>query len=164
MALQDRDITKAGYKLIIRSGSVGQKVQDAIVKGLKVSAEEYLKRVKKVISLDDHTLEELRRLGYPYARRGDVKKVHPDDRDVHIQTGKLRKSIRLGPVSQETTRKSAVYIMSDASYMPYLLHGTDKMRPRRFHEKAYEEIRGSAWNPLVNLLKGIRHRITTFVR
>jgi hypothetical protein len=164
MALQDRDVTGAGYQLVIRSGSVGNLVRAAILKGLDATGKDYIKQVKSVISLDDHTLAELRRLGHPYARKGGGKRVHSDDRDVHIQSGRLRKSIKLSPVEETTSRRFTVYAVSDAPEMRHLIWGTTMMRPRRFHEKAYEQIRSVMWNPLVLLLRGIKHRIHTVER
>src|SRR5713101_10090432 len=95
---QDQTITGAGYKLIIATGSVSRKVQEAIMVGLKRSGEIYKEAVIKNISLDDHSLAELRRLGHPYAVKSPGPPVHSDDRMVHIQTGRLKASIKLqGP-------------------------------------------------------------------
>lgn len=43
----------------------------------------------KMISLDDHTLQELAEMGHPYARR-DPQPIHDPIEQVHEQTGALR--------------------------------------------------------------------------
>ena len=156
--LKDQDIQKAGYRLIIRTGTVSEKVRQAILRGLKQGGELYYRAVLKNISLTDHTLIELRRLGHPYAVESPGAPAHPDDRMVHEQTGALKASIRVGTV-QETSRRFSLFILSDSPVMGYLIHGTSRMRPRRFHEKAYEDVRRALWRPLQASLREVRNRI-----
>jgi len=156
--LKDREIKKAGYRLIIRTGTVSEKVREAILRGLKEGGEVYYRAVMKNISLTDHTLIELRRLSHPYAVESPGAPVHPDDRMVHEQTGKLKASIRVGRI-QETSRKFSLFIMSDSPVMGYLIYGTSRMRPRRFHEKAYEDVKRALWRPLQASLREVRNRI-----
>jgi len=162
--LTDRKVTGAGFQLIIHSGSLSAKVQEAVKKGLKVVAEEYHKQIIKAISLDDHSLEELRALGHPYSTDLPAGNLHGDDRLVHEQTGKLRRSIQIHPVEGTTTRRFSIYVSSNAPYLPYLLYGTSRMRPRRFHELAYEKIKGRFWDPVLKELKNVKHRVAVNTR
>lgn len=164
MAKVDRTISKAGYQLIIASGSVQKKVKSALTSGLSATGKDFLKQVKKNISLDDHTLAKLRRLGHPYAVDTGASPVHEDDRLVHIQEGDLKRSIKLSSVQEESSRRFGVYVTSDDEAMPYLIFGTVKMRPRRFHEKSYEEIRGTLWNPIKDRLAKLVHRIEVYAK
>jgi len=157
---QDRKVTGVGFQLIIASGSVSEKVKAAIMSGLKTVSKEYAKQIDKVISLDDHSLEELRALGHPYAVGKPTGTLHGDDRLVHEQTGELRDSIKVSAV-EETGRKFSVYIRSNSEHMPWLIFGTSKMRPRRFHELAYEKIKDRFWDPVLDLLKKVQHRVQT---
>lgn len=155
----DKVVTGAGFKLIIRSGTVSKVIQKAAIEGLNEVAKQYFQSVIKNISLEDHTLEDLRNMGYPYRVDGPKDMIHGDDRMVHIQSGKLKDSIKLEPVSQDTSRKFTIHISSTDPIMPYLIYGTSKMRPRNFPQKAYEDIKDKYWKPLIKALSGINFRI-----
>ena len=156
--LRDREVRRPGFQMIVRSGSVQRKVTKAIKVGLEDVGELYLKAAKKNISLDDHTLEELRKLGHPYSVDGGAKPVHADDALVHEQSGKLKKSLKVTEVS-ESNRRWGVYLTSSVEYMKYLIFGTKTMRPRRFHEKSYKDIKDKVWKPLKEELGKIHYRI-----
>lgn len=155
----DRTVTGAGFKLVIASGSVSKKAQAAILDGLKDVAKNYKEQIDKVISLDDHTLEELRALGHPYSTSLPAGNLHGDDRLVHDQTGKLRSSIKVTAPQATTTRTFSVFVSSTSEHMKYLIFGTSRMRPRRFHEIAYDKIKDRFWNPVLDKLKKVEHRI-----
>ena len=157
--LSDRKVVGAGFQLIIRSGSVTAAVQKAVKTGLKQIGEEYLKQVKKNISLEDHTLQELRQMGHPYRVGGPVNMLHGDDAILHKQSGDLLKSIKLQPVEQTTSRKWTVYITSDDPMIEGILYGTPTMRPRPFHQKSYNDIKHKYWNPLLAELKKVNVRV-----
>ncbi len=159
----DRTVTQAGFQLIIANGSVTRKVRVAVVDGLKDVAAQYRNQIRKNISLDDHTLQELRKLGHPYSRDKGVDSLH-DDRLVHEQSGKLKGSIRVSAVEETTTRRFSVFISSSDPVMPWLLYGTATMRPRRFHEKSYEDIKSKFWKPVLDQLKKVQHRIQLTIR
>lgn len=163
MALTDRKVTGAGFQLIIASGSVSAKAKAAIMKGLAGVAKQYKAQVIKNISLDDHTLEELRKLGHPYAAKGGSG-LHGTDALVHQQTRKLKQSIRASEPEELTSRRFSVFVTSDVPYMPYLLHGTSRMRARPFHEKSFNEIKDKFWDPVLDELKKVEHRIVADVR
>jgi len=164
MAAADKTVTQAGFQLIISSGSLSRKVREAVLLGLKEVAEEYKKRVIANISLDDHTLKELRKLGHPYAVGKPEGTLHGDDRLVHVQEGKLKRSIRANPVEETTSRRFSVFVSSADPKLPYLIYGTTVMRPRRFHEKAYQEIKERFWKPVLEKLAKVEHRMAATAR
>lgn len=158
MALTDRVVTKAGFQLIIKSGSVSKAIQEAVMSGLSQIAVDYKKQVDKNLSLDDHTLEELRQMDHPYGV-GKPENVPHDDRMVHEQTGQLKKSIQSKPPEETTSRRFTVFITTDSPYAPYLIYGTSRMRPRRFHEKAFNDIKDKYWEPVTDRLKKLNYKM-----
>jgi len=154
----DKTIVSAGFKLVIRSGSISAQVREAVKDGLKGVADQYVKKVKDNLSLDDHSLKELREMGYPYSVNKPENIPH-DDRMLHEQTGALKKSISQGRVEETTARIFTVSVSSDDPMIQGIIHGTSRMRPRRFHEKAYQDIKDKYWDPLLRKLKGVNFRI-----
>jgi len=158
--MADKDISGPGYRLVIRTGSLSKKMQEAVLDGLKACGQRYYEAVIRNISLDDHTLEELRRLGYPYAKKGSGEPVHEDDRLVHEQSGELKNTIKVSEPSQQSGRTFAVQLTSDAPYLDYLINGTSRMRPRNFPEKALEDLgREGVFDPLRKALAGVKYKI-----
>lgn len=157
--LVDRKVTGAGFQLIIASGSVSAKIRAAVLEGLQQVAKQYHAQVLRNISLDDHTLEELRKLGHPYSTSLPVDSFHGSDALVHEQSGKLKRTIRVWPPEETTSRRFSVYITSSAPYLPFLLYGTSTMRARPFHQKAYEDIKDRFWQPVLSQLSKVEHRI-----
>jgi hypothetical protein len=155
---QDRKVAGAGFQLIISSGRLSKAMESAVISGLADVAIQYKKQVIKNISLDDHTLEELRALGHPYSTLKPADTMHGDDRLVHEQTGALKRSIEVGAVEETTSRRFSVFATSNAPHMPWLIAGTSRMRARRFHEKAYEDIKDKFWKPLLEKLGKIDYR------
>lgn len=159
----DKKIQGAGFQLVVASGSVTKKVQSEILAGLEEISDEYKKQVIKNISLTDHDLKELRQLGYPYSIDKSEDSLH-DDRMVHIQTGRLKAGIASQPPQQVTSRRWQIFVTSSAPETPFLIYGTSKMRPRRFHQKAYEDIKTKFWKPILDRLKKVEHRISFTTR
>jgi hypothetical protein len=158
MALTDKVVTKAGFSLIVRSGSVSKLMQQAIMDGLRDISKNYAEKVKKNVSLDDHSLAELRRMEHPYAV-GKPENIPHDDRMVHIQTGELKRGIKYNPPESTTSRTFSVYVYSESPHTPYLIFGTSRMRPRRFHEKAFNEIKDKYWDPVLERLRKLNYRV-----
>ena len=153
----DRTVSRPGFQLIIKSGTVTKLIQEQIKLGLEEINKEYLKAVDNNLSLDDHTLQELRKLGYPYSH-GKPENVLHDDKMVHEQTGALRKSIKSTPVQQDSSRRFTVSVSSSDPKLPFIIYGTTHMRPRRFHEKAFNDIKGKFWDPIMDKLKKLNYR------
>lgn len=159
MTLSDKVVTKAGFQLIIRSGTVSKLVREAILEGLTEVDKNYRKQVDKNLSLDDHTLQELKQMGHPYAVDKPENTPH-DDRMIHEQSGDLRKSIKSRPPEETSSRKFTIYVTSNSPYIPYLIWGTSRMRPRRFHEKSFNDIKDKYWEPVTDRLKKLNYRMT----
>lgn len=158
MALQDRVVTHAGFQLVIKSGTVTKELRREILMGLEEVSEAYLEKIYKNISLDDHTLEQLAKMGHPYAIGKPANSPH-DDRMVHEQSGRLKKSIRLSLPEEVAPKKFSVYVTSDDPILPYLIWGTSKMRPRRFHEKSFNDIKDKYWEPITKRLADYTYKM-----
>jgi len=161
--LSDKTITGPGFRLIVASGTVTQKVRKAIVESLGEVGSEYRKYVLKNISLDDHSLEELRAMGHPYAVSKPADSMHSDDRLVHIQTGRLKSSIGVSAADESGTGRFSIYITSNDPAMKFLIYGTSRMRPRRFHEKAFQDIQNRFWDPVKKAISKVEHKISVSV-
>lgn len=158
MALTDRDVIRPGAKLHIRTGSVSKLMKQAIKTSLPLVGDIFLVAALKNTGLQDHTLEELRQMGNPYAASlPEDSGPHPDAL-VHRQSGKLQESLRVSTV-METSRTFAVYIVSNSPYIQALLHGTPTMRPRPFIEKTYRDVKKKMWKPITDNLRKIKYRI-----
>jgi hypothetical protein len=110
----------------------------------KVS-EELDKTIKKYAELTDHSLDDLARMGHPYAkytRNGSGKIVgmksedsgpHPDE-FVHKQSGTLYNNIEkvIDESKAEHIKILGGVSKSKVPYIDYLLDGTSKMRSRDF--------------------------------
>ncbi len=82
----------------------------------------------KNISLQDHSLADLRRLGHPYAVRFDVDSfVHPDS-EVHKQSGSLVESSHVNTTSDGGSCR--VTLSNNSPHYVFLRYGTRKMRMR----------------------------------
>jgi hypothetical protein len=159
MALSDKVVTKAGFQLIVKSGTVSKLVQEAILEGLGEVSKNYMKQVDKNLSLDDHTLQELAALGHPYSVNKPKDTPH-DDRLIHEQSGKLRKSIKASLPEEVTSRRFTVYVTTNDPIAPYLIWGTSRMRPRRFHEKSFNDIKDKYWSPITERLAKLNYKMT----
>jgi hypothetical protein len=127
----------------------------------KVS-EELDKTIKKYAELTDHSLDDLARMGHPYARyirNGSGKIVgmksedsgpHPDE-FVHKQSGTLYNNIEkvIDESKAEHIRILGGVSKSKVPYIDYLLDGTSKMRSRDFEGHAFQECK----DKLVSTLK-----------
>lgn len=90
------------------------------------------------ISLDDHTLEELARLGYPYSTR-NPQQIHTPDFQVHTQSGRM-----LDALTQRQINQYAIDVGVDDSQAPEIVHvlyGTSKMVARNFVSGTYEQVK-----------------------
>ncbi len=92
------------------------------------------------ISLDKHALAELRKLGYPYAvkNRSLGAPLHTPEYQVHKQSGRLLKAIRL----EETPDGFRVGIDERlAPEIKYLIYGTSTMIARDFITGSFNEVK-----------------------
>ena len=160
---RNKRITGAGFQIVIASGTVMEKIKEAVLTGLEEVSEQYYKAVLENLSLDDHTLAELQALGHPYSVNAPRDGLHGDDRLVHEQSGKLKSSIKKGMPEESTSRRFSVYVTSSDPVMPWLIYGTATMRKRNFPEKAYEDIKPKFWEPVFAKLRKLEYRMETSV-
>jgi hypothetical protein len=102
----------------------------AMVGATNRSAEMLLQEMKFLAARIDHDLEDLRRMGHPYAKGKPQGQPHPDWL-VHIQSGDLQGGLKRLPATV-TGQKIEAEILSEARHTWFLLLGTRKMRPRDF--------------------------------
>jgi hypothetical protein len=91
-------------------------------------------------SLEDHSLEDLRKMGHPY-RQGAPQGVPHPDWLVHHQSGDLQEGLSRTPV-QVSGSTAEVEFHSEAPYTWYLLLGTRYMRPRDFVSASLYKAKG----------------------
>lgn len=100
-------------------------------------AEALQERVITNATLADHSLDQLEKLGHPYAVRG-TQTLHSPNFQVHAQSGRLSENIVMEKVSDDE------YIVGvDDAKVPYVRHvirGTQFMIPRDFITGSFKEI------------------------
>lgn len=107
-------------------------VQEAGRAALENAAQVLLKHARRVLSLTDHALADLRRMDHPYAVRHGRIMVHKSTPwKIHAQSGNLLRSLKDMPYDVGDAVAHAVYIdTADAPYAEYLVKGTRSMLPR----------------------------------
>jgi hypothetical protein len=101
--------------------------------------------VQHQASLTDHTLLDLAKTKppHPYSTKYDDNTgPHKDDTLVHIQTGRLYRNIK--KVSDMGGVKSSVAVgvrQDDVPYIDELMYGSPQVRPRRFIQRAFTEMK-----------------------
>jgi|SRR3970282_1811021 len=113
-------------------------VTKRLTEALKECANALEEKIVENVSLDDHTADELARLGYPYARRAP-QSLHSPDYQVHVQSGRL-----VNAVGQVQINQYAIDVGVDESQAPevvHVLYGTSKMIARDFITGSYNEVR-----------------------
>ena len=115
-------------------------------------------QVEKNMTLSDHTIKDLRRLGHPCSGRHgpEGRRIHKPYWQVHEQSGQLLKSKKSGTedasISTGKLRASA-YVLLDENKAPhaaYVVFGTSKMIPRPVLRGSLAQIQGRA----INFIKG----------
>ena len=90
------------------------------------------------ISLEDHSLEELRALGYPYSRE-NPQSLHSPEYLVHKQNGDLVKAIFIRP-SADGLHMSIGVDITMAPHAAEIIFGTSKMVSRDFISGSLTEV------------------------
>ena len=111
--------------------------------GLKKSANLLQEKITERATLTDHTLADLKSLGYPYSATHPKPPLHDPNWQIHKQSGLLSDNIR-----QTAEGKDAISVgvdgekvIDDEGY-PYLddvINGTPLMIPRPFVTESYNE-------------------------
>lgn len=122
--------------------------------------------VEKNISLTDHSLSDLRRLGHPYARGNSSALGHPIYQ-VHKQSGRLLNSkffgVRPATVSGGTLRSSAFVGLDDISapHAVNVIFGTSKMIPRPVLNVSRDNVSKEAKEKITKSLKNLKFNFRT---
>ena len=91
---------------------------------------------KNIDALPSYSLEELRRMGHPYAVRAPSKDIHDPIWQVHVQSGQLIRSLTTSQIGVSPFGfEIRVGIPESAPAFPYamhVVHGTKTMVPRNF--------------------------------
>jgi len=101
------------------------------------------KKLVENVSLLDHSLEDLRKLGHPYAKRSRSRRVHSPFWLIHRQTIGLGRAVRKKTFKRKDGSFSEVFI--DPGIAPeasYVINGTSKMIARPVVWKTLESVRG----------------------
>lgn len=115
------------------------------------------------MSLQDHSLAELKKLGSPYSSRygSQGAGLHTPYYQVHSQSGNLLSSKSSGviPASvDDGTLKASAFVKLDkdiAEYALFVVYGTSKMIPRPFLEGSKNEVKGAVLSLLQGKLKNL---------
>lgn len=109
-------------------------VTEAVASAVSIAAagEVLRDRCRASIALTDHTLEALRRLGHPYARRHGRIRIHTSKPWlVHTQSGQMLAALRSANYLRNGIPTAAVWINETAApHARYIVDGTNTMLPR----------------------------------
>lgn len=103
-------------------------------------------RITRNISLTDHSLSDLARLGHPYARGVGVK-LHNPAYQVHTQSGRMLSAKVSGVddadiIGGKLKASAWAGIGAGVPYAVHVIYGTSKMIPRDFLRGSLGEVRG----------------------
>lgn len=150
--------------LITLSG-LSMNLEEAAWPALQASAEVLLKQARKVMSLTDHTLKDLRRKDHPYAKRHPRIMIHQSAPwKVHTHTGGLLRALKDTPYDAPTGPAHVVYLDPTVTeYVQYVVGGTRHMHPRdpMWAGTALQPaVQRAAMNAMVRVLgKGLRSKL-----
>jgi hypothetical protein len=101
------------------------------------------------LQLTDHSAHDLRRLGYPYARRFGPGTLHPDFW-VHAQSGRLASGLEMR--IRETVYNITGTVRNTVYYDVFVQRGAYKMRPRPYMHQVRLEMEPTV-HDMVNTLR-----------
>ncbi len=125
--INGKHITISGLRITIGNlTAIGQGapkyLHDVLLRCLSL---DFMPKWMQHVDLQDHSLEDLRKLGHPYASRYGVDSfVHPDEY-IHEQTGDFIRDVHI-----EDNNVDGVQLVSTSPYYKYLRYGTSVMRIR----------------------------------
>jgi hypothetical protein len=103
-----------------------------MVAGAKEALAHLKDKVMENASLTDHSLEDLKRLGYPYSR-AHPKRIHTPEWLVHVQSGQLLSSVRHAVEMKPKSISALVYLdQRIAPHAKFVILGTRRMVSRDF--------------------------------
>lgn len=122
----------------------GKQVIEHARSGLNNSAKFTEQRLKDNVGLTDHDLNELAKLGYPYATR-NPREIHAPPWLIHKQSGALYASIKTVKESPDRYAIGADENLTDPEtgvhYVVDVIEGTSKMVGRNYPLETLTEIR-----------------------
>lgn len=125
-------------ELIVRMGSLTAQAHQQIERNVTEATTILEQAVRKNASLTDHSLEALRKMGHPYARRAP-QRIHTPTWLVHKQSGRLLDAVFQQRVSTATHIRGIVGIdEGQAPHARYVVYGTSKMVSRDFLGKTLQ--------------------------
>lgn len=157
MAVRGADIVA---KNIIRYGNGFLKVVNITMKRVSVIMDN---QVTKNMTLEDHSMKELKALGHPYATKHGPKgmQIHTPYWQVHKRTGELVASKERGTTKASITvgklQASAFVKLDDskAEHAKYIIFGTSKMIPRPLLIGSVNQIKDKAFKIIKNNLRDL---------
>lgn len=117
--------------------------------------------ITRNMSLSDHSLKDLAKLGHPYSRKSG-KELHSPNYQVHQQSGNLLSSKQSGSGGasiEEGVLKATAFVRLDkdqAGYAPYVIYGTSKMIPRPVLSASRDNVVPQVLDFMKSELKNIR--------
>lgn len=128
-----------------------RKVEVQIRKNLNKTADAVQKRMIENVSLTDHTMEDLARLGHPYSRR-NPRPPHTPPWLVHIRSGDLKRSIKRSKIKGSKNPK--VLIGADeniAEHARKVIFGDSKVMARDFVSGTTTEMTREIWRIMTRM-------------
>lgn len=113
-------------------------VKRAAIRYIDQSSALLKQRIADNISLTDHSISQLKSLGYPYSVN-NTSQIHVPDYQVHNQTGNLLSALTVNKINQY--RVQVGIDDSIAPYVGFIIFGTTKMVPRDFITGSFNELR-----------------------
>lgn len=107
-------------------------VQQALIPAVQAGGRAYRAQVRRRITLDCHTLKDLRRLNHPYARKHGTIQIHKRNPwQVHRQSGQMVSALKAGLITQgNAVGYEVTFDYSAAPHAAMVITGTKVMLPR----------------------------------
>lgn len=114
-------------------------------------------RIRRNISLTDHSLSDLRDLGHPYSRKAPGS-LHQPQYLVHSQSGRMVAGMISGTTPASVSGRKLVAeawagVGDEVEHAAFVELGTSKMVPRPFLSGSLKEVQGDILNTLSRSLK-----------
>lgn len=148
---------------IIRYGAGFLKTVNSTMKTVAVIIDN---QVHKNMSLEDHSLKELKAMGHPYAKRHGEKgiQIHNPYWQVHKRSGELIASKERGTNDANIkfgSLKASAYVRLDdnkAEHAKYIIFGTSKMIPRPLLIGSLNQVKNRAFDVIKENLRDLTAR------
>lgn len=118
-------------------------------------------KITENMSLSDHSLPQLAKMGHPYSARRP-QELHSPNFQVHRQSGNLLDSKQAGSGGasiEDGVLKATAFVMLDvgqAEYAPYVVYGTSKMIPRPVLGGSRDQVKSEVFDYMKSELKNLK--------